>query len=222
MAEQSWWYRGRDAAIKVALRHVAEPRGKILDYGAGFGPMFSLLSSYGPVSAFEVYEPCVARLRTRGYQEVYDSQAALAAAGPFSIIGAFDVIEHIENDHEFLMEARRILSPDGIVVATVPAHQFLWSDFDVINRHFRRYSKANLRTLFESAGYEIVFLSYWNKFLFPVAALLRLIGRGGGGNLTPHPLVNRVLTGLLLFEARLLRFIPFPGLSLAVVARPRA
>jgi trans-aconitate methyltransferase len=183
--------------------------------------MFSFLRDFGPVSAYEVYPPCVAECRRRGYVEVFDSDPSIfSQKSKFALIGAFDVLEHIENDVDVLSRLYGAIRPGGIVVATVPAHQFLWSSHDVLNHHFRRHSKASLQRLFEESGFEVVTISYWNCLLFPLAACMRLLGVGGHETLMPSHAVNILLTRLLYLESLLLSFVPLPmGLSLVVVAR---
>ena len=55
-----------------------------------------------------------------------------------------DVLEHTE-DTDVLAEARRVVRPRGRVLTAVPAHQWLWSDRDLVAGHRRRYSRAGLR-----------------------------------------------------------------------------
>ena len=63
----------------------------------------------------------------------------------YDLIGAFDVIEHIEDDAAALASIAAKLKPGGKFVMTVPAHQWMWSAHDVVNHHKRRYSKRAAR-----------------------------------------------------------------------------
>ena len=78
----------------------------------------------------------------------------------FDIVGLFDVIEHFDDDQAVLREARRVLKKDGLLVITVPALSELWSYFDDIAFHKRRYSTGELtpkayKSSFPAAFYRI-------------------------------------------------------------------
>ena len=66
---------------------------------------------------------------------------------------------------------------------TVPAHQWMWSEHDVANHHFRRYSRAGVRALVEGAGLRVEVLTYQMVLLFPLMVLARFAAKlRGGGN----------------------------------------
>lgn len=220
-AERSWWYQGRKSAVRAHLNKVNISKGSVLDLGAGFGAMHSLLAEYGPVTAYEVSSACLEACRDRGYAKVIGNKEELfAQEKPYSLVGAFDVIEHIEDDVGFLSKLRRDMTQDGYLVATVPAFQCLWSEHDVANHHFRRYNKKSLSSLLQTAGFEIERISYWNSLLFFPAALMRLFGFAGKEALSPKPIVNRLLSGVVYFESKIQSFFPLPvGLSLVVLAK---
>ena len=87
------------------------------------------------------------------------------------------MLEHVAEDEASLVAMRRLLKPNGKIVLTVPAHQWLWSTHDVGLHHMRRYSRELLRERIEQAGYRIEKLTYTNAALFPVAVLARLADR---------------------------------------------
>ena len=70
-----------------------------------------------------------------------------------------DVIEHIENDYEELKRAKSLLLPGGHLIVLVPAHQFLFSEFDAAIGHHRRYNKRLLRQVVPT-DMELVTLRY--------------------------------------------------------------
>lgn len=222
-SESGWWYRGRLLSLGAVLPRFVKRQGAVLDVGAGYGAMHTFLSQFGSVSAFDTYPDCVSACRRRGYREVYATLEALAAGEEeYSLIGAFDSLEHMEHDDVALRLLSTKLAPDGIFVATVPAHPFLFSAYDRAAHHHRRYSRRALRSLCEHAGFEILYMSYWNASLFVPAALARLLGKGGTAALTLHPVLEYVFRGVVYLESLLLRFTPLPmGLSLIVVARKK-
>lgn len=96
-------------------------------------------------------------------------------------IGAFDVLEHLENPTDLLKEVNRILKVGGIFICSVPAYQWLFSDFDISIGHFRRYSKKSLKNLTDSALLTTIRIHTLFGFLVIPAFLVRripyLIGR---------------------------------------------
>jgi len=85
-----------------------------------------------------------------------------------SLLGTFDsvfsvhVLEHIEDDLNFVRKAFQLIRPGGHFVALVPALDFLYSPLDKTIGHFRRYEKAKMSRLAESAGVEVVMNRYDN------------------------------------------------------------
>lgn len=220
--EHTWWYRGRSAAVRSLLaRAGASKEGHALDYGAGFGGMYQTLSQFADsVDAFEPDEAARIAASVRGYIRTYERTEGIEDTR-YSLIGAFDVVEHIENHEAFLLRIKRALAPGGRLAITVPAFPFLWSIHDETHNHFRRYTRSSLERLLTKTGYVIEEASYWNVSLFPVAACMRLLGRSGEGGLHTSPFINEILWFVLTVEAAVMRVISLPfGVSLAVVARP--
>lgn len=219
--EDTWWYKGRSAVIVGVLGRA--PRAlEVLDFGAAFGGMFSTLARFSThVTAFEPNVAASAELKERGYIHIYPTTEE-ALAGRYNLIGLFDVVEHIKEDRDFLTQLKRSLAPDGKVIITVPAYQWIWSPLDIASNHFRRYTKKSLIAALHKAGYQIEFASYWNMFLFPIAAVVRLAGSAGEGGLgLPAPL-NYLFLALIRLEAFLIRFFPLPfGLSIIALVSPR-
>ena len=75
---------------------------------------------------------------------------------------AVNVLEHIEDDHAFLRLAWDIARPGGTLLLFVPAVPAIFGSLDTAFEHFRRYTKASLRSSVESAGWHIERLGYMN------------------------------------------------------------
>jgi SAM-dependent methyltransferase len=151
-------------------------------------------------------------------------------ANSISSIGVFDVLEHIENPEPILMEFARVLKEDGLLLITVPAHQFLFSDYDSSIGHFRRYSVLELKNSLATAGFDLVSSRFLFSFLVPLAWLLRVLPEKMGLNSSANSrsstrtqfriaqLLSPVFRVLVATE-KVLR-LPF-GLSILAVARPK-
>ena len=86
-------------------------------------------------------------------------------------IGLFDVVEHIENDLNFLTQMHRFLKDDGLIFITVPAYDVLWSKDDEDAGHFRRYTTKELENKLKAAGFTIEYSTYIFSIL-PIAVFL--------------------------------------------------
>ena len=101
----------------------------------------------------------------------------------------------------------------------MPAHRSLWSYFDEVGHHWRRYETAELRAKLLRTGYRVEFLSPFMTALFPLVWLGRRLaplrswfaGRNrpsaaelARGELRVVPGLNTTLTWLLRREVPLL------------------
>lgn len=229
--DRHWWYRGRREVIERAIAALELPAvGRILDAGCGSGRNMVELSRRGVVTGVELSDTSVALARGRGAGEVISGSVLEMpfADDSFDLATCLDVIEHLEDDLAALRELRRVVAPDGSLLVTVPAYQWLWSGHDEINHHFRRYTRSSLQRTAEQAGWREVRATYFNSLLLPVAVLLRVLERFSRKPtessldlwVPPRPL-NRLLERPLLLEARMIgRGWRIPaGLSLLAVFR---
>jgi SAM-dependent methyltransferase len=180
LEDRHWWFVGRRLILLSLLdRHLAPGRGlQLLDFGCGTGTMAQHLARYGAVEAIDADRDAVAFCRQRGLTRVTHLSGATVPFDDerFDVVTAFDVLEHIEDDAATLMELRRVLRPKGTLLLAVPAFPFLWGPQDEISHHYRRYVRADLRRRLHDAGFRVLRASYFNTFLFPAIAAIR-VGR---------------------------------------------
>jgi hypothetical protein len=103
----------------------------------------------------------------------------------------------------------------------------LWSDWDVVLHHFRRYSRAQLRSLFPEGDWKIVHANYTNVPVYPAVWLVRrwrkwfpAKGDQRAEDRMPTLWLNRLLRWQFVGLARWSLPMPF-GVSLLLVARKR-
>lgn len=82
------------------------------------------------------------------------------------LVTMFDVLEHVEDDVALLMELRRKMTPDGVLFISVPAHPWLFGAHDKRVGHYRRYSQHALEKTLRNAGFNVVWTTWYNLFLF--------------------------------------------------------
>jgi len=218
LEDSHWWYRERRHLLAKALAGVTP--GPALDIGAAGGGNTRVLRDlgwtpvameYGPDGAEVAHERGLAAVRA-------DARYLPLADGSLSLVVAFDILEHIEEDHLAVAEIRRVLRPDGTLLIAVPADPRLWSDHDVAVDHVRRYTRETLSSVLRRGGFDIARMASWNVLLRPVVAMRRK--KSTGSDLDDlHPVVNTALTAIITAE----RYLPvkqLPGVSLLVTAHP--
>jgi hypothetical protein len=116
------------------------------------------------------------------------------------------------------------ITPGGGVIITVPQHQWLWSETDVIAKHARRYERADLIAKMTGVGFECVYATSFVSLLVPLmlASRKRTMNKDKTvGELSLPPLVNAILKKVMAIEFLGIRLgISYPlGGSLLVVGK---
>ena len=226
--QRHWWYRARREILAALIRReVPLPKSaRILEIGCGTGHNLAMLSGFGQVDALELDDEARSLAEARLGRSVMSAplpELAGVADRHYDMIGAFDVIEHINDDRAAIASIAAKLKPGGKLVVTVPAHRWMWSAHDVVNHHKRRYSKRALKQLIEGSPLKLDKLGYFNSLLFPLAVAERFASKLRGKNsadltLPPKPL-NSALERVFAAERHLVGRLPLPpGLSLFAVA----
>ena len=225
--QRHWWYCARRDVIAALIRRVVRPPADaaILEIGCGTGHNFPMLSAFGHVDALELDDQARAVAEKRLGRSIMSAPLPQLAGVPerhYDVVGAFDVIEHIDDDRASIASIAERLKPGGKFVMTVPAHQWMWSAHDTVNHHKRRYSKRGLAQLIEGSPLKLDAVGYFNSLLFPVAIAERMaskaLGKDGGDLALPPAPLNAALKRTFAAERHLIGRVPLPpGLSLFAV-----
>jgi len=228
--DRHWWYRARRRILAELIRREVHPAAdaRILEIGCGTGHNLAMLSGFGHVDGLELDDEAAALSEKRLGRVIIRSPLPEldGVSNDYDLIGAFDVIEHIDDDHAALAAIATRLKPGGKFIMTVPAHPWMWTAHDVANHHKRRYSKRALRALVEGSPLRLDKIGYFNSLLFPLAiverAASKLRGKDDGNvSLPPRPL-NNLFEAVFASERYLVGRLPLPpGLSLFAVASAR-
>jgi len=178
--ERHWWWRARTLLVTDALQRL-KPKGgwnRILDIGCGDGLFFPILSKFGDVEGVEPVaelvnpeNPYRSRIQIRSFDESFRPEKR------YSLILMLDVLEHLDDPVAALRHAVELLEPDGTFVATVPAFMALWTNHDVMNHHYVRYTKGSFRQVAREAGLRIQEECYLYHWTCPVKLGVRLTER---------------------------------------------
>jgi len=240
--DKHWWFVARRRILDRVIREISLPiDAKILEAGCGTGGNLRMLARHGEVAAMELDEIACEFANQRQVTTVRLGSLPdkIPFSGEYDLIVAFDVIEHLDDDLAALSALRSHLKPGGWIILTVPAYKFLWSSHDDINHHKRRYRLRGLQKVVRKADFSLRYGSYFNTFLFPLVAGVRLLQNlfklgnkyqdnqiqnnkpQTSSDLTvPSPLINKLLTFLFASERHFMGKLSLPfGVSALVVAQ---
>ncbi len=177
--ESNWWFVARrDFILRWMQREEITANSRILDVGSGGGALALFLhnAGYPNVTCIDFSEDAIAVCKSRGISEAYVHDAQrFSFDEPFDLLIASDCLEHLENDRLALQTWFANLKPGGRALILVPAHAALWSQHDVINHHYRRYSLDDLQRKVSAVGFKVKRTAYWNAMIFLPLRILRLL-----------------------------------------------
>lgn len=240
LEDRHFWFRGRNRLILRLTRKICsrlKPGYRVLEVGCGTGNVLKVLRhacTGGKVIGMELWFEGLRHAQKRTDAPLVQGDIRQFPFGTqFDVIGMFDVLEHIPEEHATLLAVREALAPGGTLMLTVPAHQYLWSYFDEAAHHCRRYSAADIRQRLTETGFQVEFLSEFMACTFPLVWVFRKAAARRRHSKVESaeslaekefrvvPLVNGLLSFLLGLEATWLASghrLPI-GTSLVVIAK---
>lgn len=232
MEAGNFWFRSRNRLLIWALQRYFPEASNFLEIGCGTGFVLS-----GIRKALPELELCGSEVFSEGLSfaaerlpgiELFQMDARrIPFREEFDVVGAFDVLEHVEEDEEVLAQMYQATRKRGGILVTVPHHTFLWSQADDYARHVRRYETQELKDKVKRAGFDNVRVTSFVSVLLPLLIISRFKQRLTREEFDPMsefrigPLVNATLEKILDAERALIRTglsLPFGG-SLLLVAR---
>jgi SAM-dependent methyltransferase len=177
-----FWFRARNRLLVWALERYFPNAASFLEVGCGTGFVLTGIRDAFPdlrLVGGEYYGAGLpfAHERLPGVELTQLDARELPFEDEFDVVGAFDVIEHIDEDERVLAEIARALRPGGGLLLTVPQHPWLWSHADDRAMHKRRYRRAELVDKARGAGFEVLRATSFVSLLLPVMTASRVLAR---------------------------------------------
>ena len=220
-----FWIRRRFEVMKRLADSVIRSSREIAEIGCGNGLLQKSIEDHyqRPVVGFDLNELALRKnvsvISPLYCYDIFERKPEFS--GRFDLLILFDVLEHIEDESQFLECVKYHLTETGTLLVNVPAIQWLFSDYDRAAGHVRRYSLNQLTGVARQSGYQIQNVTYWGLPLFPlllVRKALSLETSNGSAGFDPgSSFMNALLAGVSRLER-----IPQRFLGTSVMAALRA
>jgi len=239
------WELSRIGAVKDILVNDV-PLGRqvmVLDVGCGDGfvsrelhkmrQFYSITGVDTYLSSQQIFElssQCAEITYYNDYRQLLEKH--------YDLILMLDVIEHIENDEDFVFEiVNKYMATGGCALVTAPAFQSLYGSHDRFLKHYRRYSRKQFLGVLEANNLECILSGYLFVFLLPIRFLFVLLEKifrirkdieSGVGAWRRGRMITRICERLLTLDNRWAlyftrRGIIIPGLTVwAICKKPRS
>ena len=168
-----WWHRIRRDNLYRLLDIAVGSQARVLEIGCGTGANLRERRERWPTAIGIDVE-----MRALAYcRDLVVAQAG--ALGPlpfvdlaFDAVFMVDVLEHLVDSAILVSEIGRVLRPGGAILVMVPAGPELWSYWDEMHGHQRRYTKTTLTSVF-GAGWGLEMLEYSFSWMYPIVRCFR-------------------------------------------------
>lgn len=234
-----FWFVARNRILDDVLRKRFTAPAKVLEIGCGTGFVLSGIRAAFPqasLSASDVYTEGLGYAARRVPDAFLFQMDArhIPFREEFDLIGAFDVLEHIEDDEAVLAQLFQACKGGGGVALTVPQHHWLWSRMDDFAHHKRRYTRNDLVGKLERAGFMVEYTTSFISLLLPLMLAARLWRKPAGtemqdqmdaAGLNIGRLANAAMGAVMVIERGLIRLglrLPFGGSLLVIAKKPVA
>ena len=163
-----WWHRVRRHNLYRLLGTEPGSRARVLEIGCGTGANLRERRSRSTAAVgIDLEIRALAYCRDLAVVQA-DALAALPFADTtFDAVVLLDVLEHLADPGALVREMGRVLRQGGAVVIMVPAGPELWSYWDEMHGHQRRYTKASLASVF-GQGWRPGALEYSFSWMYPI------------------------------------------------------
>jgi SAM-dependent methyltransferase len=236
--ESHFWFEWRMKVLMQRLKIADVPLEKHLkglDVGCGIGVLRKQIEAATSwnVDCVDIdYNALQQVEKGRGrtmYYDILEKRENFIEA--YDVVTAFDVIEHITESKVFIEAMLAHLKPDGFLIINVPALQLLYSRYDEVQGHVKRYNIKTMKEELAEFNLSILTLNYWGAFNVPILYLRKWFLRADTksssedilrkGFQPPSNFANSIFRNIMKIETAILKK-PLFGSSLLLIARKTA
>jgi SAM-dependent methyltransferase len=172
-----WWRARAKLALDVLRAFGYTPPAFVADVGCGWGTNLDALEAAGyRAVGIDISRRILERIdrANRRLIEADLNQPPPADAEPAEALLLLDVIEHVDDDRHVIRQLQPLVRVGGLAIISVPALPELFSEFDRIQGHRRRYLPETLRAAFSDTGFAVQTIFWWGAWMVPVLRRMRL------------------------------------------------
>lgn len=226
-----FWLQWRFRIFTQLMNSFLKEDSKVLEIGCGNGIVMKQFENTYPqnidgcdLNQFAI-DHIIEDLKGTVYTyDIHDRNEELLEK--FDVILLFDVIEHIDDEKYFIESALAHLKKGGKLIINVPANQLLYSRYDKVVGHLKRYSRQDINVIINQIENATVSHKYWGFSLIPLLLIRKLylifqkeedvISKGFK---PPHPLVNKIARGIMKLETAVSIKLPIGASLMSVVEK---
>jgi SAM-dependent methyltransferase len=179
-----WWHARAALAVAALKDNAILPPASILDVGCGWGTNLQALEEAGYRTVGLDVSRQILELIDRPARELIEADLnhlPPEAHDRYDGLLLLDVIEHLDDDRGALSRVVKLVRPGGLVVVSVPALPELFSEYDEIQGHRRRYLPESLRAACAGTGVTVRNIFWWGAWMVPVLRRMRRNSKSKGG-----------------------------------------
>ncbi|GAC1473359.1 MAG: class I SAM-dependent methyltransferase [Isosphaeraceae bacterium] len=228
-----WWQARAGLTLALLKGLGVAPPARVLDAGCGWGVTLEALERQGYRAAGMDISRRALEILDRPDRRLLEgdlSQKIPDGIEPFDAVLALDVLEHLDDDRFAVEQLGRLVTRTGVVIVSVPALPELYTEFDLVQGHRRRYRVERLRAAFVDTGLEVERIFWWGSCLVPLFRWQRRRSKARAGESTtetyrrylrlpPWPLSFLLRLALVIEQGRSLKKQRGRGTSLFAIAR---
>ena len=169
----------------------------VLEFGAGKGEFILRFLKRGNIEVLAVESDPTYRELLSKSMKVFNSIDDVPAQ--LDCIYLIDVLEHLEEDQQYLMKFFEKLKKGGRLFIYVPARMELYSSFDKKIGHYRRYEMKELKNKIIQVGFSIEVICYHDMLGYAASWLNKTINKSPDLNPKAVRLYDRLLIPITNF-----------------------
>jgi 2-polyprenyl-3-methyl-5-hydroxy-6-metoxy-1,4-benzoquinol methylase len=205
-------------------------KGRVLEIGSGIGNISAFLLDYDKQVTLSDLRPEYCEYLSSHFKDNKSLESVVQIdlidngfenkyqklLNSFDTVFALNVVEHIEDDNQAIINCRKMLKEGGTMIILVPSYQWLFCRMDSELGHFRRYNRRSLSKLFKQNSLSIDKLFNFNApgvfgwFLFGKILQSKQLKKN------QMNIYNKLVSIFILIDRLLFRKF---GLSLVIIGR---
>ena len=194
------FYLIRKSLFKSIRKLAPKLSGKLLDFGCGSKPYKNLFVNTSEYIGLDIENDGHSHEK-EDVDVYYVGKKVPFDDSSFDSVFCSEVLEHVFNLDEILLEIKRVLKKDGQALFTLP---FAWNEHEIPN-DFARYTSFGIKHILEKYDFEIIHFEKTSHFSVVVFQLFAEYMRGL--LFTKNKYVNIIINLIFIFPITLLGII---------------